>query len=332
MGAFIKYFLFAIIILFSACSKEDFMDMPSLSNEFLAQKSIYDIRIFNDEVWVRSERPCDTCNVPGHSSYIPVISQLGRIKGSDYRYDESKPLVIPVADNRGNLYTATKNEILKINDIKNYTSVLKTGDFEFTDFGFDKNNHIWMSGNKGIASWDGKKLTVYDTSNSDLTSNITHGMAVDGLGNIWITLDFKNGVLKISDGRWEIFGLDRIDGSTSNSYFSKPVVDKDNRVWFTVINSPYSTNVVNFDGKSWTTEFPQILRHGQLFADSQGKIWRLNHIIDTSSTMKFTLQYLAGESWINYDVSDISHLILSLDADMNNVYLGTADGLVVKRR
>ena len=48
--------------------------------------------------------------------------------------------------------------------------------------------------------------------------------------------------------------------------------------------------------------------------------------------MKFTLQFLNNEAWVNYDVSDVNHLIISLDADRENVFLGTSAGLVVKYR
>lgn len=311
------------------------MDMPSMTSEFLAQKSITDIRIFNDEVWFRSERPCDTCSNLSTSSARPLISQLSRLKGSDFRFDESQELKIPVADIRGNLYTATKTEILKINDIKNYTAVLKTGDFVINKFVFDKNDHIWISGSKGIAHWDGAKITFYNTSTSKITSDITHGIAVDQSGTIWVPMDIGKGLLKIPEGkmeRMEIIPYNQISSDIDNFYLINPQVDKENRVWFTVFNSPTSSNVVCFDGNSWITEFPDILPDGKLFVDSQGTIWRLNHIIGTSSIMKFTLQYLNGTNWIDYDVSDIKHLILSLDADLQNLYLGTSNGLVVKGR
>lgn len=332
MGTFFKYFLLALIIAVSSCSKEDFMDMPAMSAEFLEKKSIADIRIHNDGVWFRSERPCDTCRVPIYSSYIPVISQLSRMKGTDFRFDESKNLMIPIADSRGNLYTATQNEILKINDIRNYTSVLKTGDFTFNQFVFDKKDGIWMGGNKGIAYWNGSKTTNYTSANSQIASDITHGMAADQAGNVWIALDFGKGLLKITDGKWETIPYDKIPGLGASSYLSKPLVDKNNRIWFTSFNSTNPTNVICFDGKKWITEFPGILKNGLLFVDSQGNIWRLNHIIDTSSTMKFTLQFLNNEAFENYDVSDINHLIISLDADRENVFLGTSAGLVVKYR
>ena len=54
MDNFLKYFLLVLIIAVSSCSKEDFMDMPAMSAEFLEKKSIADIRIHNDGVWFRS--------------------------------------------------------------------------------------------------------------------------------------------------------------------------------------------------------------------------------------------------------------------------------------
>ena len=144
MSTFFKYLFFAFVIVFASCSQQDFMNMPSVPSEFLDNKPVVDIRIFNDEVWFRSERLCDTCRTPAYSNTMPVISQLSRIKGSDFRFDESKYLMIPTTNSRGTLYTATKNEVLKINDIRDYTSVLNTGDFTFNQFVFDKNNGIWL--------------------------------------------------------------------------------------------------------------------------------------------------------------------------------------------
>lgn len=332
MKKILKYLLLLFVFGIISCSKEDFMSQPSMPSDFLEQKSVINIRIHNDEVWFRSERPCDTCRVQNKIGSMPMISQLSRMKGSDFRFDESKPLMIPVADNGGILYTAAQNEILKINDIRDYTSVLKTGDFTFTQFVFDKKNSIWMSGEKGIAYWDGSRLITYTSVNSQIDTDNTHGMAVDHAGNVWIALDFKKGLLKITGGNWEVIPYDKIPGLGTDSYLLNPLVDKDNRVWFTAFNSTNPTNVICFDGKNWITEFPDILKNGELFADSQGTIWRLNHIIDKSSTMKFTLQFLNNNTWVNYDVSDINHLILSLDANSKKVYLGTSAGLVIKER
>lgn len=332
MDKLFKYIFLVIFFTVFACSKEDFMSQPSMPSDFLELKSVLDIRIFGDEIWFRSERLCDTCRISTNNLSTPMISQLSRMKGSQFRFDESKPMLIPVADNHGVLHTATQNEILKINDIRDYTSVLKTGDFTFTQFVFDKNNGIWMGGKKGIAYWDGSKTITYTSDNSLTDTDVTHGMAVDHTGNVWIPLDFKKGLLKITDGNWEVIPYHKIPGLNTDSYLFNPLVDKDNRIWFTAFNSSNPTNVICFDGKNWLTEFPGILKNGELFVDSQGTIWRLNHIIDTSSTMKFTLQFLRNDTWKNYDVSDVTHLILSLDANSEKVYIGTSAGLIIKNR
>ncbi len=329
MSKFLKILLVIFMPAMLSCSKEDMADLPTMP---LQNKTITNIRIIDEDIWYTSTRICDTCYVPAYSSSVPMITQLSRQRGSEFRFDESRNFTIPVVDNKGTLYTSTGTEILRINDIRDYTSIVKTGKFTFYQFVFDRNNRIWMSGNGGVGLWDGSSLKIYNSSNSDLPSDITHGIAVDHAGTIWIALDLGKGILKITDGKWEIIPYEKIPGLDAGSYLSKPLVDKNNRVWFTSFNSTNPTNVICFDGRNWITEFPGILKNGELFVDSQGVIWRLNHIINTSNMMKFTLQFLNNDTWENYDVSDVNHLIISLDANSQNVFLGTNTGLVVKRR
>lgn len=329
-----KILLTLLIPLMLSCAKEDLVGLSPSSSEYLKNKSITNIRIFNEDIWYISTRICDTCNVPDYSSHIPLINQLSRQRGNEFRFDESRAFTIPVADNKGVLYTSVENEILKINDIRNYTTIVKTGDFKFNQFVFDKNNHIWMSGNQGIAYWDGNKTTFFNTTNSKLGSEITHGIAVDRAGVIWVPMDMGKGLLRIIDRNWEIIPYEKIPGLSTGSYLSNPIVDKENRIWFTIFNPqpPATSNAIYFDGQNWKTEFPDILPHGVLFVDSEGTVWRLNHILDTSSTIKFTLQFLNNDTWKHFDVSDVQHLILSVEADAPYVYLGTTTGLVVKKR
>ncbi|MFV0392174.1 MAG: hypothetical protein ACK5KP_09885 [Paludibacteraceae bacterium] len=328
-----KILIYCIILVFgtSSCSNKEFeTDMPSASIDFLSNRPIIGIRAVDEDLWFLTSRPCDTCLVPLEVSYRPYLYQLSRQRGSEFRFDEDFVFSTPVKDQYGNLYTSKAHEILKINDIRDYTSVVKTGNFMIHQYVFDKNNHIWMIGNSGVAHWDGTKLTRYDASNSILPSNILHGIAVDQSGVVWIPLDLGYGILKITNGEWQIIPVSQIASLNESSYLRSPLVDKENRIWFTVFAGSASSNTILFDGDKWISDFPTLTKFGTLFLDSRGTIWRLNDYYSDSKRTHSTLQYLDSGKWVEFDIKYIADQILSLDVKDSRVYIGTVNGLIIR--
>ncbi len=193
---------------------------------------------------------------------------------------------------------------------------------------FDKNDNIWLSGYNGIAFWNGNELKVYDTNNSDLPSDNTHGLNIDNSNNVWVTLDFK-GLLKITGDDWKIIPNSEIPGLDEYSYLHSPIVDNENNIWFNVFSPDTNSSILLYDSKEWIYQYPNQNGYGTINIDSQGTFWIINSEYDNYSFKNSTLAYLQNNEWINYDVSMIESKILTVNADDRNIFIGTVNGLVV---
>jgi len=261
-------------------------------------------------------------------SFRPTITQLTLINDSSFDYEEPTSVGIPCPDSKGDLYTAASNKIYKLNNIKDYELILETGNFYFNSFAFDKNDNIWLSGYNGIAFWNGNELKVYNTNNSELPSDITHGLTIDNSGNVWVTLDF-NGLLKISGDDWEIIPNSAIPGLTDYSYLNSPIVDNENNIWFIVFSPDTNSNILVYDSKEWIYQYPNQNGYGTINIDSQGIFWIIISEYENYSFKKSTLAYLFNNEWTNFDVSMIDTKILTLNAEDKKIFIGTVEGLVV---
>ena len=311
-----------------SCEETNRPDYYRSYTEYLSDKAIISIGIFDNTVWILSIKECDTCYVHPFSSHVPTISQLTAITQTGFNFQEPAYVGTPVMDNQGNLFTALQNKIYKIKSLGNYELVLEPDGFQFNYFTFDKNNHIWMGGDKGLAYWDGNELTRYNISNSILPSNITHGIALDHTGNVWVTLDFK-GLLKISGDKWEVIPNAEIPGLKSSSYLSAPIVDNDNNIWFSVFTPDTTSNILRYDGLHWNYEYLGTDGYGMINRDSKGAIWIIQNIREDHVFKYPTLSYLKNGVWNNFDVSGIASQILTVNSDENKVYIGTVKGLYV---
>ncbi|MFV0589869.1 MAG: hypothetical protein ACK5M7_00655 [Draconibacterium sp.] len=209
--------------------------------------------------------------------------------------------------------------------------LLSTGDLYFSSLAFDNEGNIWLYGNNnGIAFWNKSTLTVYNTDNSQLPTNAVHGIGVDKHGTVWVSLDYK-GLLKILNNNWIITPNSEIPGLLEESYLRGPKIDPDNNLWFEVFH-PDTSNILRLDNGNWKYEFPDNTVYSNLFLDSKGTIWSINRHFDVNVLKYATLKYFHKNSWINFDIGDITGRIFILNADENTVYIGTEHGLIEKPR
>ncbi len=326
--------ILAIILLFLisfSCERNVNKPVYNLYLDYLSDKSIVSIHILDDDVYVFSSKVCDTCYVSPVMSSIPMISQLTLINDSSFDFEEPTSFWIPAVSHQGSLYAASQNKIFKLNGIKNNELILETESFDFYYFAFDKNNNIWLGGYNGIAFWNGSELKVFNTSNSELPSNITHGLAIDNTDIVWIALDFE-GVLKITGDKWDVISNIEIPGFKTSSYVRSPIVDNENNIWFTVFNSDTTSSILKYDGEDWNYEYPNQNGAGIINIDSHGTIWVSTNERENYSFKSSTLTYLQNEEWINFDVSMIGSYILTVNSDDETVYIGTAEGLKVMKK
>lgn len=321
-------------VLFS-CERTDLQPKPDSYLEYLSDKTILSIEIYNNKIWIASSKYCDTCYIHPASSAIPTIEQLTVVENSTYEYEEGTIFGTPRCDNAGNLYVANSMEIYKVNNLNDYSLFLETGDFRFKSFVFDKDDNIWFSGYNGIAFWDKTELVIYNSNNSELPTVITHGLAIDKSGVVWIALDFK-GLLKIDSDKWEIIPNNNIPGLTSLSYLRSPIVDADNNIWFEVFVSNKTSNIVMYNGTDWEYQYPDESGngkfHGNLSIDSKGRIWSINTFFEygTNILSGSSLSFRNNGKWVTLDASDIETRILDVNANDNKIFIGTVNGLFEK--
>lgn len=308
--------------------ESSFINIPDGAIEYLSDKAVVSILMGKNDMLVLSSKPCDTCTVPPHMSYVPTIEQLTFIHDSGYIFEEPAAVRSISTDHNGNYYMATTHEVFRMTEPGDYASILETGDFHFNKFVFDSANNIWLYGHEGIAFWDGTSLEVFNAGNSDLPGDIVHGMAIDHSGNVWVSLDFK-GLLKISEDVWTIVPNAGIPGLTSKSYLSEIVTDHENNLWFSVHYSDTTSNILKFDQDSQEFVYPCPDRSGIINKDAKGTIWVINSRTRNGVLQESELQYLHKGEWISQDVSSIEFNILTVNANYKQVLLGTTKGLEV---
>jgi len=314
----------------ASCEKDDSTDRKVSYLDYLKDKAVIAIHILDDTKYIFTSRYCETCIVPPYSSYFPTIEEWTVVK-KDSAYENYSPINfsgLPRSDNSGNLYIAKANSIYKLNNSGDYELLVNAGEYIFQSFTFDNDDNIWLYGfNNGIAFWNKLELKIYNTENSQLPTNLIHGLAVDKAGVIWITLDFK-GLLKIENGNWIIIPNSEIPGLTKYSYLRGPKAIIDNAVWFEVFSPDTTSNILKSENGIWIYEFPDDNEYSSLRVDSKGTIWAICNRFDSGYFKYSALKYYSNNSWIDFDITGINKQVFTVNADDNTVYIGTSNGLV----
>lgn len=229
----------------------------------------------------------------------------------------------------------------------------------------DKDGNKWIgtgsiSGNGGLAMFDGVNWVTYNTKNSGLPNDQINVLAIDINNNIWIGTD--SGLTKFDGAIWTTYnaansglksyprsiafdskgnvwigtyeGLTKFDGTTWTSYpFSSQgminslVIDADDNKWIGAGDYFHQQGcLAKFDGTNWTTYnsansgMPDSYIHS-ISIDSTGKIW--------IGTIYTGLAKFDGTNWTTY----LSNLgaIWSISIDTTgNKWLGVFGGGLVK--
>ena len=317
-----KYLTFILIFGLLSCEKNHNDINYESYSDYLSDKGVISIGLFNNNVWTLSYKHCDSCHRIPELNYPSPSFQLTKIYNGGFKYEEPSSVSGPKMDQHGNLYTATQNKLFKLVDIKNYQLILDTKEFNFLNYAFDKKDNIWFSGFNGIGFWNHQELKVFNRNNSILSSNSTHGLTIDNDGNVWVGID--GSILKISGDQWNIIPYSEIPGLKTSSYLSNPMVDRDNNIWFKAFNSNTGSNIIKFNGITWNYEYPNLIAYGNINIDSKGIPWIISENIS-----KNAIAYFKNNEWIDFDVSRIEPTIKTVNADDKNVYIGTFKGLEI---
>ncbi len=94
----------------------------------------------------------------------------------------------------------------------------------------DKFGNVWLPGWDGLKKYDGSKWTVMDTSNSNIPSNRVYGAFVDSKHRLWIGTDKGN--IRIDSNQTENFKS--VKSPLSTAAISKGYEDKKGDIWFSL--------------------------------------------------------------------------------------------------
>lgn len=169
----------------------------------------------------------------------------------------SKKLGLQKAINQNTNWEPAISKNKKTNSSVSLIFTFENGNFSAKRkvFDFTNQSNVKSVGSPEIKGTDKDKLskswTVFTQQNSDLPWDMTRAVANDLENNIWIGTD--NGIVKISNGKWEHF-------NSKNTLISSPAynknetqsvrdleVDNKNNKWFVA-----GYDVYKYDNKNWT--------------------------------------------------------------------------------
>ncbi|WP_194778111.1 ligand-binding sensor domain-containing protein [Pararhodonellum marinum] len=322
---------FLCMAIFASCIKEkNTTPEENLSYlDYLSDKSIRNIVPLNGEVWIESSSICDSCHQ--HPYFSQPSRQLTKVNGNNFDYNPDFTYTSLELDWEGNLYAldyGNVKAIYQVMGLNEFTLYETFPNFGFHRYTFDRNKNIWLSGYLGIAFWDGSQLTVYNELTSDLPSNITHGLAIDPEGVVWVLLDFE-GLLRIESGNWQHIPNSSIPGFQPSSYLSSVAIQDNNHLWFQVFApGSINPNILTFENDKWIYHAPpNASSYGHLIKDVNGRIWYTSFVWENFAFSGPNLSYYNNSEWFSVDVSHLKSRIMTLNVYESKLLLGTQMGL-----
>ena len=128
----------------------------------------------------------------------------------------------------------------------------------------------WVLTDDGTVVQILRRKSMYRTDNSGLPSNVVLSIHVDNSGSKWIGTLFSDGVAKLSNNSWEIYGL------STGLYLGQVqefCSDANDNVWFA------GAFFYKYDGSQWTRFvlpselYSEASGFSCIACDSDGSIW-----------------------------------------------------------
>jgi len=132
-----------------------------------------------------------------------------------------------------------------LNDVFYYTHAKGLGGVGVALIKIDHSGRKWFA-TKGVTVWDGVNSTTYDTSNSDLISDLTTCITEDSSGRMWIGTYYG---LSIFDGiSWTNYDTLIIDNGVISL-----AIDDSGYAWMGTYEYGSTHGVLKFDGSDWVS-------------------------------------------------------------------------------
>lgn len=188
---------------------------------------------------------------------------------------------------------------------------------------FDSKGNAWIGTYKqGLIKYDGKNITLYDSSNSPLPKDaVIYDITVDNFDNVWIG---TYGLLKFDGDNFEFFNSQ--NSPLLEDFVSSIVVDKNNVIWLVTCRFRQG-GLMTLNGSVWKSYTPEnsLLPVNLIYdivVDNENNVW-----IAMSDT-KRTLIKINDEQWYIYDKSYYGFTPYSwgtLAIGKNNILIASID-------
>jgi len=183
----------------------------------------------------------------------------------------------------------------------------------------DNSGNVWVGTRQGgLAKFNGKNWTIYNTDNSGLRTNYVRAISIDGEGNIWIGTD--NGLVEFDGKNWTQFNSGN-SGLPSDNVSAISIDNLDNK-WVAT-----SLGLVEFHGARWTlysVDKSSLPNNNVLSVatDEEGMVW-----VGTSAG----IAEFDGMTWITYNAENSGLANVSVNSividEAGNKWIGTSSGL-----
>jgi hypothetical protein len=190
---------------------------------------------------------------------------------------------------------------------------------------------LYAATNGGLLKWDGEKSTLWNTLNSQITSDYVNSLTVDSSNNVWLATN--QGVLVFNENSQNQFSQNfNVNGRVPNENAYDIKISSDNKI---VIGTDNGVSVFNTDGSSYynyNIYNSPLLKHNVIskvevssdsliFAGTTGGVYAFD--MTTSKWSKYPMNSTNIVGW------NAPNNVQSLASYNGTLYVGTTGGLVV---
>lgn len=197
-------------------------------------------------------------------------------------------------------------------------------------FAYDKNKELWFGTSKGIARFNGKFITVYNTSNSGIGADVIRCIDIDRNGYPVCTSKDEN-EYNLSLGRFDGTAWKSLKIETHYKYFTYVFcIDSQNRI---ILPFDDGLSVIDDTTKEITAslKFPTPRTISKLTVDKDGGIWCMFSSDNPSPTKLYfgqpVVSHYDGASWKHYENPSKFRVCSFIVDDKKNIWLATQEGV-----
>ncbi len=165
-------------------------------------------------------------------------------------------------------------------------------DRQLNDLDIDSKQNIWFASISGLLKFDGFNWTVYDTLNSDITSNELYSVGIDRNDIIWCGLSEVDGVSVFDGENWIAYNVNNSSFDAFQVY--DITFDKNNIAWIGTAEFLW-----RFENNSWSR-----IRH--VFENNNNEVFEIE--LDRNNDIWFTTSYYGMFKYSNGNLDNYAHI------------------------